>query len=104
MADRDTGMMPDDVRFEDRCGCLVLVDPREGDVAAAWPEEAGRYRWRTLRNATIPYPSGTMDQAIDGMVKDWTDGGTGRAARLAAQSDRHSFGRPQIVRRSDARA
>jgi len=101
MADPALPILETDLRFEERSGCLVLVDPLIGDVAAAWPgPDPETWRWRdNTQPAGTPYPSGDREKAMEGMVSSWLGLAPHAAERLAAQRGRFSFGYPQIVKR-----
>lgn len=105
MADPNIPVRDDDIRYEDRGGNFVLVDPKhpEGrrDVAAAWEETGGRWRWR-LSDAPgdgTPYATaGHRDGALEGMLEAYAATDSAIAERLEAQRPRFSFGHPQIFR------
>lgn len=103
MADPNIPMLNDDIRYEDRGGCFVLVDPTlhgRSDVASAWEERPNRWRWR-MNHAHAPgepYPTAsTRDQALRDMLAAHAED-PAVARSLDAQRPRFSFGEPQIVR------
>lgn len=105
MADPNNPIRNDDIHYEDRGGCFVLIDPSrpEGrmDVASAWQEDTGIWRWRLdARNHDgLPYPSAdNRDAALSGMLRDYAHGNDDVTSRLSGQMTRHSFGMPQIVK------
>lgn len=103
MANPNLPIAPEDLRFEERSGCFVLIDPlmAEGrrDVAAAWEEAHDRWRVRHGAQAPTgaPYPvANCRDTALDMMLSRYCESNPDAAARLHAQRFRLSFGYPQI--------
>ena len=105
MADPNITVLDDDIRYEDRRGCLVLVDPTraEGhrDVATSWMQEDGSWRWRMTTRAPTgdPHPRAlSRDQALRDMLSAYCAEQDDVAVRLDEQRPRFSFGEPQIFR------
>lgn len=105
MANPNIPVLPTDIRFEDRGGCFVLVDPirPEGrrDVATAWSEDHGNWRWRLVDRAPTgaPHPRATSrPSALTAMLAAYAAQDVDVAARLLEQQPRWSFGEPQIFR------
>jgi hypothetical protein len=104
MADPNIIANPDDVRFEDRAGCLVLVDPaRPGsrDVGSMWPAEEGRYavRFGLAPPTPEPLPQLPREAGMTLLLDAYRVFDSGAATRLQEQSPRWSFGFPQIFSR-----
>lgn len=105
MANPNIPTLEADIRYEDRGGCFVLVDPvrPEGlrDIATAWEETRDRWRWRLNdddRTGT-PYPTASYrDRALEDMLTAYTATDREIAERLTEQRPRFSFGQPQIFR------
>lgn len=105
MADPNLPIAPEDLRFEERSGCFVLVDPTLGegrrDVATAWEETPGRWRVRLASKpgTGAPYPvADCRDAALDMMLSGHCADNADATARLQAQHFRLSFGYPQIFK------
>lgn len=104
MADPNIPVRRDDIRYEDRGGVFVLVDPANPDgrdVAAAWSETPGRWRWRlnVRERDGSPYPTSTHRvAALEAMLKAYAAASPQVARRLQEQRARFSFGAPQIFR------
>lgn len=105
MANPNIPVKPDDIRYEDRGGCFVLIDPTRPqgrrDVASTWEERHGRWRWR-LNDESLngtPYPTALCrDLALEDMLAAYTATDPAIADRLAEQRPRFSFSQPQIFR------
>lgn len=104
MADPHIKIAKSDIRFEERSGSFVLVDPVRddvpGDVAVCWKEGADRWRWRSYDHAPdgSPYPSASdRYQALEAMISHYSQE-PGVAQRLSEQRPRFSMGMPQIFR------
>ena len=104
MADPNIPVRRDDIRYEDRGGVFVLVDPANPDgrdVAAAWSETPGRWRWRPnlAHRDGSPYPTAAhRDAALTEMLETYAASSPDVASRLGEQRSRFSFGAPQIFR------
>lgn len=105
MADPNIPIHETDIRYEDRAGNFVLVDPAcpngRQDVATAWEESGGRWRWRLNDSPSdgTPYPSAdSRDGALEGMLRAYAADNEDVAERLSGQASRFSFGAPQIFR------
>ncbi len=103
MADPNIPVLPTDIRFEDRGGCFVLVDPaREGshDIGMMWPHGDGRYvvRFGLVPPTPEPLPILDRDAAMQLLLDAYRVHDHGVIARLAEQRPRFSFGAPQIFR------
>lgn len=105
MADPNIPTLPRDIRYEDRCGCFVLVDPERldgpRDVATAWEETPDRWRWRTgdARPDGMPHPTArSRDEALRAMLEAYAATSPTISVRLNEQRPRFSFGEPQIHR------
>jgi len=103
MADPNVPVLVGDIRFEDRGGCLVLVDPaREGshDVGTMWPYGDGRFvvRFGLVAPSPEPLPILERDAAMQLLLDAYRVHDHGVIARLEEQRPRFSFGAPQIFR------
>ena len=106
MADPNVPTLAGDIRYEDRSGCFVLVDPERldgpRDVATAWEETPDRWRWRMgdRRSNGEPHPTAdSRDGALRAMLEAYARTDRTVGVRLAEQRPRFSFGEPQIHRR-----
>lgn len=104
MADPSIPVDDGDIRYEDRGGCFVLVDPTlpqgRRDVATTWSEGHDAWRWRLngVPHDGTPHPvAKSRDEALRAMLGAYAKD-EGIAHRLAAQRPRFSFGEPQIFR------
>lgn len=104
MADPYIKIAEGDIRFEERSGSFVLVDPARNDVpvdvAVCWEEDVGLWRWRSYDHAPAgsPYPSASdRYQALEAMIKHYSQE-PNVAERLNEQRPRFSMGMPQIFR------
>lgn len=104
MADPSIPVADGDIRYEDRGGCFVLVDPTlpqgRRDVATAWSESRDAWRWRLngVPHDGTPHPvAASRDQALRAMLDAYAQDAA-VALRLEGQRPRFSFGEPQIFR------
>jgi hypothetical protein len=109
MANPDIPVREDDIRFEDRDGCFVLVDPaREGsrDIGIMWPADGRRYVVRFGLVAPTPEPLPVLDRdaGMQLLLDAYRVYDHGVIARLEEQRPRFSFGFPQIFRAGRRRA
>lgn len=103
MADPNIPVLPGDIRFEDRGGCFVLVDPtRAGshDIGMMWPHGDGRFvvRFGLVQPTPEPLPILDRDAAMQLLLDAYRVHDQGVIARLEEQRPRFSFGAPQIFR------
>lgn len=104
MADPNIPVLANDIRFEDRSRCFVMIDPTRPagtrDVACAWADERGNWRWRlTTGPQSGPYPTTHHHlNAIEDMTAAYRASDPEVAARLDEQRPRFSGGQPQIFR------
>lgn len=103
MADPNIPVLAGDIRFEDRSGCFVLVDPtREGshDVGTMWPYGDGRFvvRFGLVPPTPEPLPILDRDAGMQLLLDAYRVHDHGVIARLEEQRPRFSFGAPQIFR------
>lgn len=105
MANPNIPVLDDDIRYEDRAGCFVLVDPARPDgrrdVASTWEETRDLWRWRMsdAQPTGEPHPKAiSRDEALRAMLRAYVATDASLVTRLEAQRPRFSFGEPQIFR------
>jgi hypothetical protein len=103
MADPAIPILPTDIRFQDRDGCFVLVDPArtEGsDIGLMWPAENGRYavRFGLVPPSPAPLPVLDRDAGMQLLLDAYRIFDHRVIGRLDEQKPRFSFGTPQIFR------
>jgi len=101
MADPNIPVLPTDIRFEDRDGCFVLVDPaREGshDVGTMWPHGDGRFvvRFGLVPPSPEPLPVLERDAGMRLLLDTYRIYDRSIDVRLEEQRPRFSCGAPQI--------
>lgn len=102
MADPNLAIHDHDIRFEDRDGCFVLVDPaRDGsrDVGTMWPTNDGRYavRFELVPPSPTPLTVLPLEAGMRLLLDAYRIHDRAVGAKLDEQEPRLSFGFPQIV-------